>query len=93
MKTIYLVRKMGRYSTAPTNIRAFETMLDAEDLINLFKRAGGEGIEIVTLELSVARVDPLPPPPPSLDVPDFLGRGLRFADGEGLDMPKAEDAA
>ena len=93
MKTIYLVRKMGRYSMAPTNIRAFETMADAEDLIGVLKRAGAEEVEVVNLELSPARAEPQPPPPPSLDVPDFLGRGLRFADGEGLDMPKAEDAA
>lgn len=93
MRMIYLVRKMGRYSTAPANIRAFETMADAEDLIDVFRRAGSEDIEVVPLELSPARAAPQPPPAPARDTPDLLGRGLRFAGGHFLETPKADDAA
>lgn len=77
MKTIYLVRKMGRYSTAPTMIRAFEVMADAEDLIDVLKRAGSDDIELVPLELSPARAAPQPPPAAMRDSPDLLVRGVR----------------
>ncbi len=56
MKTIYLVRKVNRYSLPPTNIRCFEFMADAEDLVDVLKRAGSEDIEVVPLELSPSTV-------------------------------------
>jgi hypothetical protein len=56
MKTIYLLRKMNRYGSHPTNIRAFEVMADAEDLVGVLKLAGADDIEVVPLELSPSTV-------------------------------------
>jgi hypothetical protein len=56
MRTIYLVRKVNRYSAHPTNIRCFEVMADAEDLVGVLKLAGSEDVEVVPLELSPSTV-------------------------------------
>ena len=83
MRTIYLVRKMGRYSTAPTNIRAFEAMVDAEDLIGVLKRAGCDDVEVIPLELSSAIAAP------QLELPSFQ----RFIGGtKNAGMPEVETA-
>jgi hypothetical protein len=92
MKTIYLVRKMGRYGTVPTDIRAFETRADAEDLIEVFKRAGAEGIEVVLLELCPATAAPQPHPAME-NARDRLGPGPRFTYTQVVEPPEAEDAA
>lgn len=62
MKPVYIVRKMSRYGIAPINIWAFETMVDAEDLVGVFMRAGVEDIEVIPLELSPATASLETPP-------------------------------
>jgi sirohydrochlorin ferrochelatase len=91
MKTIYLVRKMGRYSTAPTNIRAFEAMEDAEDLIGVLKLAGSDDIEVVPIELSQARAAPQPQPAME-NARDRLGRGMHFTHTQVIEPPEVEAA-
>lgn len=93
MKTIYLVRKMGRYSMAPTNIRAFEVMADAEDLVDVFKRAGMEDIEVIPLELSPASAVTETSQPAMQGARDRLGPSLRFTHTEVGEPPEAEPAA
>lgn len=93
MKPVYVVRKVSRYGVAPINIRAFETMADAEDLVGVFKRAGVEDIDVIPLELSPASAAAETPQPAMQSSRDRLGPGLRFTHTQVVETPEAEDAA
>jgi hypothetical protein len=63
MKTIYLLQKIYRhYGSAPKILRAYDSQAEADDLIELMKKAEVEDLVVVEIEMQTD-VRPKPAPP------------------------------